>query len=361
MATLIAKWDTDAEQLRCYKDNDKTKTAYPVKWNTTAEQLQIEVDGIKHQVKWNTDNKRLEAQVCIVYTTGSYFSTGDTLYEVNALGDTIDRWSSGTYGYGIAADEDYVYCSTNGLVYKLDTSFNTEWTYAPGGFFNPKGIAVDSSGNVYFGNTDGTKGIYKLNSAGTHQWNYSTFGDIARVVIDSSGNVYGVGKAYSTNSYKSLWKLNSSGVLQWSWGVLSDDHWLWDVALDSNGNVYVGGNRKNNKTIWKLNSSGSLLLSYDTGAIGGAIGISIDDDNNVYAGGARHNDKTIWKLNSSLVLQWSTAIGAETLSAYSAIDGNGNVYMCYGSPHGGLVKLNADGEIQWTEGVSASSGVAVVD
>ena len=86
----------------------------------------------------------------------------------------------------------------------------------------------------------------------------------------------------------------------------------------------------------------------------------VDSDGSVYIGGARSSDKTIWKLNSSFVLQWSTAIGAETQASHSAIDGNGNVYMCYGT-YGGLVKLNADGEIQWTKGASANGGVVIVD
>ena len=108
------------------------------------------------------------------------------------------------------------------------------------------GVATDSSGNVYVaGQTlDGLDGnssagsydlfVVKYNSSGTKQWTQqlgsSSFDEARGVATDSSGNVYVAGSA--------LYKFDSSGNQLWSQnpGAFSRS-----VATDSSGNIYVTG------------------------------------------------------------------------------------------------------------------------
>ena len=84
------------------------------------------------------------------------------------------------------------------------------------------GIAIDSSGNIYCaGKTkqgySGDKGyIIKLNSSMVVQWQkyISNILYIQKLVVDSSGNVYGV--ATGGGSYSHIMKFTSSGTIDWS-------------------------------------------------------------------------------------------------------------------------------------------------
>ncbi|MHB9081943.1 MAG: DUF7948 domain-containing protein, partial [Pirellulaceae bacterium] len=169
------------------------------------------------------------------------------------------------------------------------------------------GIAVDSSGNVYIGgSSNATWGspvrayssgydafAAKLDSSGNLQWNTFLGGsgtDYGRgIAVDSSGNVYVGGysaatwgspvRAFTSGTDAFAAKLDSSGNLQWNTflGGSGTDNG-YDIAVDNGGNVYIGG--YSNAT-W-----GSSVRAYTSGA-----------------------DAFAAKLDSSGTLQWNTFLG----------------------------------------------------
>jgi len=128
------------------------------------------------------------------------------------------------------------------------------------------GVVTDSSGNVYV--TGGTKGgldgntsagnsdlfVVKYNSSGTKQWTkqYGTgeYDEARGVATDSSGNVYVVGGTKGnlngiSNSGRTdafVIKFNSSDTKQWTKKLGTWQNDLANgVATDSSGNFYVTG------------------------------------------------------------------------------------------------------------------------
>ncbi|KAF0154461.1 MAG: hypothetical protein FD159_2562 [Syntrophaceae bacterium] len=156
---------------------------------------------------------------------------------------------------------------------KYNSSVIKQWTRQMGtaattfnGYSHSLGVAVDTSGNVYvtgftMGNMDGNTNagasdmfLVKYNTSGTKQWTRqlgTTYGEQGRgIAVDTSGNVYvtgltGGGLDGNTNAGASdmfLVKYNTSGTKQWTrqFGTTYGEAGR-GVAVDTNGNVYVTG------------------------------------------------------------------------------------------------------------------------
>ena len=161
----------------------------------------------------------------------------DSLGNVYVAGYT----NGGLDGNSNAGDADL-------FVVKYNSSGTKQWTKQMGTSSHDEahGVATDSSGNVYVaGQTlDGLDGnssagsydlfVVKYNSSGTKQWTQqlgsSSFDEARGVATDSSGNVYVAGSA--------LYKFDSSGnqLCSQNPGAFSRS-----VATDSSGNIYVTG------------------------------------------------------------------------------------------------------------------------
>ena len=178
---------------------------------------------------------------------------------------------------GVAVDSSgnlYVSDTFNHRIQKLTKSTNTwsEWKKAGGvagsglGEFNsPRGVAIDSSGNIFVADTTNYR-IEKLNLS-TNTWSewkkvgggsgtgLGEFTGPNGVAVDSSGNVYVADDSYSVQ------KLSAANNAWTQLGVLGPANgsspgefgFPRGVAVDSNGNVYVGDTF--NHRIQKLNRS----------------------------------------------------------------------------------------------------------
>ena len=227
--------------------------------------------------------------------------------------------------------------ATNGkalLLVKYDTAGAIQWQRTLSGTADDEGafVTVDSSDNVYivgrtFSQGVGTASclIAKYDTAGAIQWQRTLGGTVVDygngVATDSSGNVYMAAESASQASgyWQSLLvKYNSAGTIQWqrSLNANSDDFGK-SVAIDSSGSVYLLG--------YTIGTTGSYEL-------------------------------LIAKYNSAGTIQWQkTLAGASNEFLYSlAVDSNDNIYAAGATRSEGagsysclLVKYNSAGTLQW--------------
>ncbi len=338
--------------------------------------------------------------------------------------------SSSDVGEGIATDSDgniYVTGYTGGgfssyinagdediFVAKYNSSGTQQWTQQLGTstLDYARGIATDSSGNVYVtgdthGGLDGNTNagffdffVVKYDSRGVKQWTQqlgTSNVDLAQgIATDPSGNVYVTGHTYggldgNTSAGSNdlfVVKYDSSGAKQWTQQLgTSDGTFARGIASDSSGNVYVTGGTShgldgntsagsNDLFVVKYNSVGikQWTQQLGTSTLDYANGISTDSSDNVYVTGltfssldgeghAGQTDIFVVKYSSSGVQQWTRQLGTSSYDSGDGIttDSSGNIYVT-GTTGGGLdgysnaggsdlfvVKYDSDGIKQWTQ------------
>lgn len=190
-----------------------------------------------------------------------------------------------------------------------------------GQFITPRGIAVDSAGNVYVADAGGdTRGqIQKFDANGNFiarlgQNNGTAQGFISayRITTDSSGNVYATDGASEATS-NVVKKFNSSGVFQFAFGATvsagGQFQFAAGIAVDSSGNIYVADSGAN--VVRKFTSTGTPSGTIGSsgsgdGQFNNPVGIAIDSANNLYVADSGNN--RIQKFNSAgtFVTKWGT-------------------------------------------------------
>jgi len=214
-----------------------------------------------------------------------------------------------------------------------------------GQFTTPRGIAIDSTGNVYVADASGdTRGqIQKFDANGNFvarlgQNNGTAQGFISayRITTDSSGNVYATDGAVESAA-NVVKKFNSSGVFQFAFGATVSSGGQFQmaagIAVDSSGNIYVADAIAN--VVRKFSSTGTPSGTIGSGGSGdgqfsGPIGLAIDSSDNLYVADSGNN--RIQKFNSSgtFVTKWGTSgTGNGEFSAPDgvAVDTAGTVYV----------------------------------
>jgi hypothetical protein len=299
--------------------------------------------------------------------------------------------------------------ASSGFVVKYNSSGIAQWMsrVAPGTVY---AVAVDSSGNVYFGgqaggtvtayNSSGTSFgsltpttgqdgfVVKLNSTGAVLWFVFLISgqgtdSVRHMVTDSSDNLYVAGLMNSSGAaitiknsngttFASLAtvggtegvviKYNSSGNGQWAarLGSVGED-FAYGVAVDSSGNVSITGQAANSASLNVYNANNTLFgtLTYSNLTAISAF---------------------LVRYNSSGAVQWAAKMGSSvngTLTTGVSVDSGGNIYVTgyfnasylslYGNllsffltiPNAGgtdafMVKYNSNGAPQWAARVASS-------
>jgi DNA-binding beta-propeller fold protein YncE len=155
----------------------------------------------------------------------------------------------------------------------------------PGQFYNPWGVAVDSSGNVYVADY-GNDRVEKFTSSGTFVTQWGSVGSgpgqfvvPVGVAVDSSGNVY---VADTGNNRVQKFTGSGSFITQWGLGLFN---YPIGVAIDSSGNVYVvdsGNNR-----VVKFTGDGKYITQLGNSTT--PSGVAIDSSGNVYVTDSGNN------------------------------------------------------------------------
>ena len=251
------------------------------------------------------------------------------------------------------------------------------------------GAAVDSSGNAYVtgfteGDLSGTNAgdddvfLIKYDSSGMQEW-IKQIGtpreDVAKgVAVDSSGNVYVTGFTEGDLSGTNvgdrdifLMKYDASGTQQWikQFGTSAVDAGS-GVAADSSANLYVAGwtlgaltgTNAGRRDIFltKYDSSGTQQWIKQIGTSAAEKGkhVAVDSSGNAYVTGwtrgalsgtnAGDHDVFLVKYDSSGTQQWIKQIGTPVKDQGEGItvDALDNVYVT-GNTEGDLVGTNAGG------------------
>ena len=221
--------------------------------------------------------------------------------------------------------------------------FDLKWgTFGRGDgqFRFPRGVAVDSTGNVYVAD-QGNHRVQKFTSTGTFvtKWGTEGGGDgqffyPGGVAVDSTGNVY-----VADEGNNRVQKFTSTGTFVTKWGTEGDGDGQFDgpqgVAVDSRGNVYVADTY--NSRVQKFTSTGTFVTKWGTndlfggdGQFASPLGVAVDGSGNVYV--ADFGNNRVQKFTSAgvFVTKWGTYGGADgqfKLSTGVAVDSAGNVYV----------------------------------
>jgi DNA-binding beta-propeller fold protein YncE len=214
----------------------------------------------------------------------------------------------------------------------------------------PRGVALDSQGNVYVADTLNHR-IEKFNRAGQALTTWGTegsgdgqFKEPMGVAVDAQGNVFvadtwnhRVQKFDSTGKFVSKWN-GQPGF----WGPRA-------IAVDGQGNVYVTDT--GNKRIQKFDGTGKFLGQFGTEGTGPGqfrepIGLAVSSDGQMFV--ADTNNRRIQQLDSSgkFVAEWPVAgwAGGARNEPYITLDLEGNL-LATDPPNNRIVKYSPTGEV----------------
>jgi sugar lactone lactonase YvrE len=226
-------------------------------------------------------------------------------------------------------------------------SFVLKWGTAGGGdgqFLDPRGIAVDTAGNVYV-TAAGNNRIQKFTSTGTFITKWGSGADLSNPWgIDVSRDGYVYVADMSNNRIK---KYTSTGtfVAQWGTGPGAGNGQFnapYGLCVDSSGNVYVAD--CGNFRIQKFDSLGNFLTKWST--TGFPYDVAADASGNVYVADMGNSSIDKFTSTGTLLAQWGSGPGTGDGQFKApngvAVDASGNVYVA-DSSNNRIQKLTGTG------------------
>ena len=213
-------------------------------------------------------------------------------------GNLISIWDTpiGPYGVGAGSGDGMGIAGPHKILKIALSGYILQWGgYGTdnGLFWEPEGIASDTSGNVYVVEARGSR-VQKFDSEGTFITKWGSFGtgdsefnNASAIAVDSGDNVY-----VADSGNNRVQKFDSNGNLQNKWSVA-----VRGIAVDSADNVYV----TNNYSVQKFDSDGNPITSWGSqgsgdGQFENAYGIALDSDDNVFVVDSQNHN--VQKFNS---------------------------------------------------------------
>jgi uncharacterized protein (TIGR03663 family) len=302
-------------------------------------------------------NRELFDQVGNEVTAGKLGSTDFVVYVRKDLSDSF--WGPGLLAGTETQPREDPYAGKQRSVGAI-LSFGAKGS-ADGQFAEPKGITVDSAGDIYVTDTQNHR-IQKFDAAGKYllKWGAKGEGDGQftepwGVAVDKAGNVY----VADTFNYR-IQKFDSAGKFLAKWGAFVDTRGqaggstagLYGpraIAFDGNGNLWVTDT--GNKRLMKYDTDGKFLAQFgsvgtDDGRFNEPVGLAIDPGGNIYV--ADTWNQRIQKFDASfkLLAQWPVAgwDGGSVLNKpFLAADADG-VYATDPEQHH-VLRFNSTGSV----------------
>jgi uncharacterized repeat protein (TIGR03803 family) len=299
----------------------------------------------------------------ILYSFGSTLASG-----IGPNGLVIDG-AGNLYGTTFNGGNNLL---PGGVIFEIASSGTetTLYTFDPENYDggNPSStLLLDSSGNLYGTTQNWGESVYgtifKLDANGNYSSLYSFNGEPdgaypyrSRLVMDSSGNLYGLTYEGGLYNHGALFELNTAGVetiLYNFTGGSDGGNPLGDLVIDSAGNFYgvtsVGGTNGNG-VIFEVSSAGeeSTLYAFGRGLEGQPqSGVLMDAAGNLYGTttfGGSDNRGSVYRLTSAGKLNL----------LYSFSGGNDG-----GRPYGGLLR-DANGDLFGTTIDGGATGAGAI-
>ena len=206
---------------------------------------------------------------------------------------------------------------TSGQVLKLPADSTTPTTLPVTGLYQPRGIAVDDKGNVYF--SDFNNRVVKL-EAGSNNQVTLPFGGLDNpegVAVDSDGNVYVADRG--NNLVMKLEAGSNTQIVLPFVGLANPD----GVAVDHGGDVYVTDTGNNRVLKLAAGSTQQVVLPFP--GIVAPWGIAVDDGGSVYVT-ERDSNKVVRLGAGALIPNVLPFVDLNTPLAV-AVDEHGDVYV----------------------------------
>jgi len=224
--------------------------------------------------------------------------------------------------------DDFSSCGT------LLSSFGTYGT-STGDLYQPAGMAIDSSGDIWVANQNGASNDYiqKFSPSGTYLSGFDAYGiggieGAEDIAIATSGNIWAVNGYYTVMEFSPSGSvLNQFGSWGTSAGQFEDDD---AIAIDpTTGNIWVADG--NNERVEEFSSSGSFIMQFPI-ADYGYYGIAVDASGNIWVSGSvntllKYSPSGTLLYNSENVYGYGTSPGQLDGNQGIAIDSNGNVWV----------------------------------
>ena len=344
---------------------------------------------------------------------GQYIrQTNDGGYIVAGHSESIDGDVIGNHG---GADYWILKLSSTGTVQWKKTYGGTNNEYArsinqtvDGGYI-VAGTSNSNDGDVSGGHGNNDYWILKISSVGNIEWQKTIGGssnDVANIAIQTSDGGYVVG-GYTNSTAQDVtdnnggfdyWivKLSEIGTIQWqkTYGGTADDR-LFDMQQTTDGGYIMSGHTLSNDgdvtsnhgihDVWIVKTSDIGVIEWQK-TLGGTAddyGYKIEQttDGGYLVGGntnsndgdvtSNHGGLDFWliKLLNNGTIEWQKTLGGTaddiSQSIQQTLDGgyivagfsrssNGDVMINYGSDDYWIVKLTADGIIQWQKTIGGT-------